>query len=76
VKRPNRRPQKPIDNKAGARVIELEREGWKRTAAVRQVAEEHKCSERTVQKALARHNALLQELFELSGVDPRKKVGT
>jgi len=57
VKRPKHRPSKleAWSDELGqlGRLLELESEGWKRTAAVKQVATEFFCSVRTVQTSLS-----------------------
>jgi hypothetical protein len=72
VTRPRARPRKEVDNKAGARVIELERQGMNRKSAVAQVAKEWKRTPRTVEKSLARYNACAEEFLKTSGIDIRK----
>ena len=46
------------------RVFELEQEGWKRTAAVTQVATEFRCCQRTVQTSLSKWGPALNAVVE------------
>lgn len=70
LKRPRRRPRGMKDDdvmERVGRIMQLESEGWKRTAAVAQVAKESNCSVRTVQTSLAQWQPLLNQAIERTG---------
>jgi hypothetical protein len=81
IKRPNHRQAslKTLKRRSAIfdRVHELEIDGWKSTAAIRQVQEEFKCSESTVRKACRPYRGEWEQTFEflnrIKSLDARKR---